>query len=738
MAQAPLVTDAQPEEPAYTAALSAMPDLAAQEQADAEDAAQRQSKQLLDGLGQYLQEDIDRRKADRLTIEMRWLADMEQYNSIYDGQTAKALEASASASKVFIPLTRRICNIVEARLGDLLFPTDDRNFVVEHSPVPELAAAKALAAKIPADQMVDTPDGPTSAGTIAASIRDTLEEAAAKAVAMQKQIDDRLQERNYAGVSRQAINQGIVYGTGVIKGPMVLGEITKKFMAAPDGTASLQVREDLTPRAVWVDVWDFFPDLAARDMADSKSNFERHWLSKADLAKLVGQPGFLEDQIREVLKQPPGEGRTAETNQNALRSHAGSRAARRNEYCVWEYHGSVDTEVLIAAGVDVPDPELSVYEGVVWFVDGGQVIKAIINPMDTDAQPYSVFNWQKDGSCIFGYGMPYELRDMQVSANSSIRAALDNNGASAKPQVIMNRQKVRPTNGRWELEPGKMWEAEPDVMNLQTEALSFVNIPNNAKIFLEVFGMMKQLMDEVGGPMLAMQGQDAPNFLQTATGSSIAYNAATVWMRRAVRLWDDGITVPLISRFVDWEMQYNDDPKIKGDCKVIARGTSGLVEAEGQVQRLSMFRQLAQGVPMPLKRQIAQLREIAVALRLDPDKVLPDEEEIKKLEEAERKQAEQGPPMDPAMARIKVRELEIADKDKQRQHEASQADQNMQMRMAELASKENLTAEQAQDKYLTSMATLEANLADKKEARAHDAQKFNAEAELRMTTGQGV
>ena len=76
-------------------------------------------------------------------------------------------------------------------------------------------------------------------------------------------------------------------------------------------------------------------------------------------------------------------------------------------------------------------------------------------------------------------------------------------------------------------------------------------------------------------------------------------------MRRAVRLWDDGITVPLISRFVDWEMQYNDDPKIKGDCKVIARGTSGLVEAEGQVQRLSMFRQLAQGVPMPLKRQIA-------------------------------------------------------------------------------------------------------------------------------------
>ena len=56
--------------------------------------------------------------------EERWHKAIRAYNAQYRADKQVRPEQSSLWLKAFIPLIRRIVNVVEARLGDLLFPTD--------------------------------------------------------------------------------------------------------------------------------------------------------------------------------------------------------------------------------------------------------------------------------------------------------------------------------------------------------------------------------------------------------------------------------------------------------------------------------------------------------------------------------------------------------------------------------------------------------------------------------------
>ena len=64
------------------------------------------------------------------------------------------------------------------------------------------------------------------------------------------------------------------------------------------------------------------------------------------------------------------------------------------------------------------------------FFAGNRVIKVSLNPMDSDEQPFSVFNWEKDESSIFGFGVPCLMRSAQKVINASWRMMMDNAGLS--------------------------------------------------------------------------------------------------------------------------------------------------------------------------------------------------------------------------------------------------------------------------------------------------------------------
>jgi len=711
--------------------------LAEQQRKEAESRRMR-----LSALGHRLAGEAKTQVALRQMTEERWYKDVRQFNGQYDPGTF--VEADQYGSRVFVPLTRRLVNLCEARLFDMLFPSDQRFYVIEPTPVPDMDLADKLADQLPADHPVQLPGGPSlPAGGIQAAIKQVIEEAKHRNDAMQREIDDQLAECNYASVARDAIHDAVLLGTGVLKGPTPLIKTTKRWTQGPDGSHTLLMDKRPVPVTVRVDLWNFFPDMASTTMADCERVWERHFLSKRQMVALKDMPGVDPDALREILEGEPNV--PSDNYRERLRSINGANGAPDKRYEVWEYHGPVDKQDLIDCGVEDIDDEdnLVQYTGIVWFC-GGVVFKAALNPMDSGELPYRVFNWQKDESSIFGLGLPYEVRDQQVSANSSWRAMLDNMGLCVMPQVVLDENTVEPVNGSYALEPGKFWRNKRPGADAR-QGIQFIEIGSRLQELQAIFMASKNLIEEVGTMPGFIQGADAPAKMQSATEASISWTAANLWVRRCVRNWDDDITAPTIRGYYDYNMQYSEKEDIKGDSKVRALGVVALAELEGQAGRMQQLANAASAMGLPMSTQFAMLRELSRSLKLDPDRWLPTEQEIAKMKEQEQK----NPKPDPEMLKWQVTQennqmdfqlgqenIQLKREELQGRREDNQA--RMQLEIADTAAAQQITQQEAMRKYGFEAQRMNAELQDRQNNRDHKAQMANAEMALKAQMGTGI
>lgn len=714
---------------------------AAQQRREAEARAVR-----VGALGRRLLTLAQEQVQQRQVTEERWYKDVRQFNGQYD--PGMFGDESEYGSRVFVPLTRRLCGLVEARLFDMLFPSEERNFVIEPTPVPELDEAQALAGQLPPATPIQSPEGPmVMAGDMQQSIGQMLDEATKRCDAMQREIDDQLAECSYPRHARDAIHDAVLYGTGVLKGPVPMFRTTKRWAQDAGGAYLMQLTRRPLPQASRVDLWNFFPDMSATHIRDVEFVFERHYLTRQEAADLQDMPDVDADALRRLLGAEP----TMPTSnyRERLRAISGASGAKDRRYEVWEYHGPISAQDLIDCGCAVEDDPLKTYTGVVWFGSQGEVLKAALNALDSNEHPYSVFTWQMDEASIFGFGMPYEVRDNQESANSAFRAMHDNMGLCVLPQVVVDDQAIEPVDGSWRMAPGKFWRNKRPGSDAR-QGIQFIAIDARLQELQAIFGMSKQLIEEVGTLPAFLQGTEAPNYMQSATGASIAYNAANLWVRRAVRNWDDDIVTPLITRFFDWNMQYSEKAEIKGDSRVRALGIAALVELEGQAQRLQAFMQTAQAMGLPPSNQMRLMREFARAFKLDPDRVLPSEQEIARMQQAEAQQPPgQGGKGDPGAERVTQQreqaamegELEKARLQLRREESLAQrelAQQRMALDAARSAARERTGQAEAQRRQAFEVQKTRAVLADRQADRDNRAQMLNAEMQFAAMNGRGI
>jgi hypothetical protein len=99
-------------------------------------------------------------------------------------------------------------------------------------------------------------------------------------------------------------------------------------------------------------------------------------------------------------------------------------------------------------------------------------------------------------------------------------------------------------------------------------------------------------------------------------------SAANGSIRTVIKNVDDYLLNPLGKAFFSFNMQFDYDPEIKGDLEVKAQGTESLMANEVRSQRLMQFLQVAQNPTLaPFAKMDYIIREIAVSMDLDPDKV---------------------------------------------------------------------------------------------------------------------
>jgi hypothetical protein len=227
----------------------------------------------------------------------------------------------------------------------------------------------------------------------------------------------------------------------------------------------------------------------------------------------------------------------------------------------------------------------------------------------------------------------------------------------------------------------------------------------------------------------------------------LSNNASTV-MRRIARTFDDTVTEPHIHRYYEWLLLYGEDEAEKGDYKIIARGSSALVERDIQNQTIAQMGAMVLNPTFGIdpKRWVG---EYFKSQRLDPRNFQYTEEEMDQMAEA----AAQAPQQDPNQVRAEamiqtatirakaemdkaalvqnsdVQELNLRAQEAaiDRQHERELAQMSYQMKLMEYAEKRNLSLEQ-----------LKAQLAEVAMKEKNKREIYQDEANLRRQTGQGI
>ncbi len=104
-------------------------------------------------------------------------------------------------------------------------------------------------------------------------------------------------------------------------------------------------------------------------------------------------------------------------------------------------------------------------------------------------------------------------------------------------------------------------------------------------------------------------------------------NNANKSIKNVVSVIDHGVIQPLLERLYFYNMKYSDDPSLKGDVEIRARGAAGIMEKEAaQVRRNEFLAATANPFDINIVGQegrAAILRETAKGLDMNPDKVVP-------------------------------------------------------------------------------------------------------------------
>jgi hypothetical protein len=683
-------------------------------------------------------------RATLTDVEKRWRKNTDLYygdnintpnefeNTLRNGPPARKAQ-DGNRSKVVINIVRPKVDQATARMCEILFPVDDRNWGLKPTPLPELATM--VGNNTPTvDPMTGQPTGLT-----ANEEADAIMQAAKEACeGMERSIDDSLTECHYNGECRKGIEDGVRLGTMILHGPFPARQTAKVWMPLANGVQELQIKESIVPASERLDPWDvFFDPSCGNDHQNGRGFFVRRMVTRKQLRKLVGIPGYDAEAIREVLRQEPKRLRVAEGR--VVRD-----MIREDSYELWTYHGEIEPEEMEMLSSRTGDPLTDVEFGVLVIVND-KVVGAMDSWVPDKTLPIDVWCWRKRDDSPFGYGLPDELEQQQRVVNSAWRQVMDNGRVSLGGQIVIKKGMIIPQNGSYEITPNKVWLAKDELDDVRAAMTTF-EFASHLEELLAIANSAMQYADmETGMPQL--MGGEKGSAPETVGGMVMLYNNANAVLRQRVKLYDDNITKPHLERYYDWKMANDPDPAIKGDFEVDARGSTALVERDIQNQALLNLAAITNNPRyIPHLKEREELKAILKAFKVDPESMMKPEDQVKQEMEAA---AQQGAPSDPRIAAAQIKAevdmAKLADVKEARALQAQQVEYNKQREQAEYEiamteaslNRDMTLVKLDQDAQLTreeiaARERLEAIKID------NERQIFNAEAALKVRQGSGI
>ena len=600
------------------------------------------------GIIPFVMERYKRADDYRQQDEDRWLRSYRNYRGIY-GSDVQFTEAEKS--RVFIKVTKTKTLAAYGQIVDVLFASNKFPLTVEPTVLPEGVVADVhFDPKEPEQLRTSELDDPASpygftgdgkempAGATAKTLAESLgplgdklndiegvragvgktptavtfSPAMIAAKAMQKKIQDQLEESSANKHLRSTAFEMALFGTGVMKGPFAVDKEYPNWNS--DGEYSPTIKT--VPQVSHVSVWNFYPDPDANNMDEAQFVIERHKMSRSQLLGLKRRPYFRASVINEAIAQ--GTNYTKESWEDDLSDYAPEHGIERYE--VLEYWGMCDYDMLVDQGIEIP-AEL---EGVdelqanIWICNG-KLLRMVLNPFKPATIPYMAAPYELNPYSFFGVGIAENMDDTQTLMNGFMRMAVDNAVLSGNLLIEVDETNLVPGQDL-SVYPGKVFRRQGGAPG---QAVFGTKFPNVAGENLQLFDKARVLADESTGMPSFSHGQTGVSGVgRTASGISMLMGAAAGGIKNVIKNVDDYLLRPLGEGLFRFNMQFDFDPAIRGDLEVKARGTESLMANEVRSQRLMQFMQVSSSPALaPFAKFQYIIREIAKSLDLDPDKV---------------------------------------------------------------------------------------------------------------------
>ena len=611
--------------------------------------------ELTSNIASYIQKKWSVARDHKSIITERLLTSQRQRQGIYSPNKLAEIRRQGG-SEIYMQITAVKCRAAESWIRDVMTGAD-RPWTLTPTPLPDLpqdikqAVEQQIGAEIKATLPVLDMPMPEVQKLVRERIesvqseikKKALEEAQSIIEQMELKCHDQMVEGGWEGAFSDAISDIATFPCAIVKGPILRKK--KCLYWEPTGEDwKPTVEEVIKPEFERVSPFDVFPSPDSSRIDDGYF-FERHALSRSDLAALIGIPSYKEAAIRSVLQENTAGGLINWIQGDQDRAVLENKDSAKTELIeALEYWGPISGHLLSEWGISDLDPDLD-YQVNAWLV-GNHVIRALLNPDPLGQRPYSMASYERVAGSFWGRGIPDLMSDIQSVCNATARSLVNNMGIASGPQVEVNIDRIPQGEDITDIYPWKIWQVSNDLSGSASPAVRFNQPSSVIEPLLVVYEKFSRLADDYTGiPAYTYGNANVGGAGRTASGLSMLMSSASKGIKQVVGNVDSGIVASCVERLYNHNMRYDPDVSIKGDAKVIARGSLSLMQKEQLMVRRNEF---LQATANPIDAQImgpkgraAILREVAKELGMPIDDIIPTELDQVQMQMAQQQQQQQ-------------------------------------------------------------------------------------------------
>ena len=583
-------------------------------------------------------------------IEAKLLGSLRKRRGEYSPEKLASIR-EFGGSEVFMMLTNVKCRAAEAWLRDVLLPPGDKPWSLSPTPEPKLPQGKEaeITKQVHDETVILMMQGgieSVSTDQITKRTQEIKNKVAAETLAYAKEstlgfetrINDELTEGNYYESISCFIKDLTTFPTAFLKGPEVRRR--KKLVWTEDQDGNVVPAVDLMPSREYYapSPFDIYPSPGSRGIQDGYL-CERKRYRRSDLVSMIGVPGYNERAVRAALLEYGTGGNRQWLTIDQERADIEDRP---NEFddpdplidCV-EYWGSAQGKTLLEWGMDKKQiPDVAIDYQITGLLIGRWLVMARLNPHPLGKRPYMAASFDSVNNNIWGKCPADLMDDVQDICNATARAMVNNLAIASGPQVEVYTDRVQPGEDVENQYPWKIWKTKSDGNPGNNPAVRWFQPDPLTDVLMSVYEyFFKQASEQTGIPAYTYGSADVGGAGKTASGLSMLMNAASKTMKSVIAHIDERVIKPSIKDHWLHIMLFDDDIEKAGDINVVARASEHLIMAEQLQMRRSEFMAATnndwdQGIIGDLGRA-EMLRNTADSLKLNTDKIIPTEDELK-------------------------------------------------------------------------------------------------------------